>query len=268
MVAFKNNSGQPHYVEQTVMMNLDKLQDPKIREFARQNCRDLFFTVVLVCRYIAEQEFLKVYDWYDEHNQIKFQTKKWLEAIKRDFQKYSDYLSKNMEAKARGLVYDSCNKAYGGLEKELLDLTLTFKFYFERKGMQDSDVLAQIETARAMINFYNEVFKAHIQLYKDEYYIDFSKVYADATLDVAVCNMYAFADSKVHYKKNNLHPTHNYASEQAYMAINNKLSDDKFRDNYCLEALRLGHFDEEVKECEYEQMGIERLEDKFNVTKK
>lgn len=33
-------------------------------------------------------------------------------------------------------------------------------------------------------------------------------------------------------------------------------------------AWKLGHFDEEVKECELEQMGIDRLEGKFNVTKK
>lgn len=249
-------------------MNLPKLMSKETREFARQNCRDLFFTVVLVCRYIAEQEFLKVYDWYDEHNLIKFQNKKWLETIRKDFQKYNDYLMKNMEDRARGLVYDSCNKAYGGLEKEILDLTLTFKFYYERKKVKNCGLLAQIETARAMINFYDEVFKAHIQLYKDEYYIDFSKAYKDATLDAAVSAMYAFADSKIHYAKNDFHPTHNYASEQAYKAINEKLSDEKFRDNYCLEALRLGHFEDEVKECEFEQMGVERLEDKFKVSKK
>lgn len=134
--------------------------------------------------------------------------------------------------------------------------------------MKNCEILAQVETARAMINFYNEVFNAHIQLYKDEYHIDFSKEYKDATLDVAACNMYAFSDNKIHYKKNNLHPTHNYASEQAYIAINEKLSDEKFRDYYCLEALKLGHFDEEVKECELEQMGVDRLEEKFNIIKK
>lgn len=92
IITFKKNSGQPHYVEQTVVMNLKKLLDPKVKEFARKNCRDLFFTIVIVCRYIAEQEFMKVYDWYDEHNQIKFLNKKYLEAIKKDFQKYNDYL--------------------------------------------------------------------------------------------------------------------------------------------------------------------------------
>lgn len=268
IITFKKNIGQPHYVEQTVVMNLKKLLDPKTKEFARKNSHDLFFTIVIVCRYIAEQEFMKVYDWYDEHRQIKFLNKKYLEAIKKDFQKYNDFLMENMERRARCLVYDSCNKAYGGLEKQLLDLTLTFKFYFERKGMQNCGILAQIETARAMINLYDEVFKAHIQLYKDEFHIDFSKEYKEATLDIAVCNMYAFSDYKIHYKKNDLHPTHNYASEQAYIAINDKLSDEKFRDYYCLEALKLGHFDEEVKECELEQMGVDRLEGKFNVTKK
>lgn len=266
--ADKSNNGNPHYIEKTVVMNIKKLLDPKTKEFARKNCQDLFFTIVLVCRYIAEQEFLKVYDWYDERNLIKFQNKKWLEAIKKDFNKYNAYLAKHMETRARGLVSDSCNKAYEGLEKLLLDLTLTFKFYYERKGLKDCDILSQIETARAMIKLYDEVFKAHIQIYKDKYHIDFSKSYKEATLNVAVGAMYAFADSKVHYKKNDLRPTRNYASEQAYIAINDKLSDEKFRDYYCLEALKLGHFDEEVKECELEQMGVERLEGKFNVTKK
>lgn len=266
--ADQSNKDNPHYIEKTVVMNIKKLLDPKTKEFARQNCRDLFFTIVLVCRYIAEQEFLKVYDWYEEHNQIKYQNKKWLEAIKKDFNKYNDYLAKHMETRARGLVSDSCNKAYEGLEKLLFDLTLTFKFYYERKGLKDCDIIAQIETARAMINLYDEVFKAHIQIYKDEYHIDFSKSYKEATLNVAVGAMYAFADSKVHYKKNNLHPTRNYASEQAYKAINEKLSDDGFRNQYCLDALRLGHFDKEVKSCELETMGVERLENKFKVTKK
>lgn len=87
------------------------------------------------------------------------------------------------------------------MEKELLDLTLTFKFYFERKGMKNCEILAQIETAMAMINFYNEVFNAHIQLYKDEYHIDFSKEYKDATLDVAACNMYAFQTARFIIRK-------------------------------------------------------------------
>lgn len=36
IITFKKNSGQPHYVEQTVVMNLKKLLDPKVKEFARR----------------------------------------------------------------------------------------------------------------------------------------------------------------------------------------------------------------------------------------
>lgn len=85
IITFKKNSGQPHYVEQTVVMNLKKLLDPKVKEFARKNCRDLFFTIVIVCRYIAEHEFMKVYDWYDEHNQIKFLNRSIWKLSKRIF---------------------------------------------------------------------------------------------------------------------------------------------------------------------------------------
>lgn len=101
IITFKKNIGQPHYVEQTVVMNLKKLLDPKTKEFARKNSHDLFFTIVIVCRYIAEQEFMKVYDWYDEHRQIKFLNKKYLEAIKKDFQKYNDFLMENMERRGK-----------------------------------------------------------------------------------------------------------------------------------------------------------------------
>lgn len=259
--------GVPHYVEQSILQNIPKILDPKTKEFAKKNCNDLFFVKVLVCRFIAEQEFLKVYDWYDERNQIRFLNKKLLEVIKKDFEKYNDYLSKEMDDRARNLIYDSCNKAYGALEKEILDLNLTFKFYYERKGLKDCDILAQIETARTMINLYDEVFKAMIKIYLDEYFIDFSQDYKEATLNVGVSAMYAFADSKVHYKKNDLHPTFNYASEQAYLAINDKLSSQEFTDAHCLEALKLNHFDDEVKECELGQMGVDRLESKFKVQK-
>lgn len=39
IITFKNNSGQPHYVEQTVVMNLKKLLDPKVKEFARRTAK-------------------------------------------------------------------------------------------------------------------------------------------------------------------------------------------------------------------------------------
>lgn len=39
MVIFKNNSGQPHYVEQTVVMNLKKLLDPKVKESRERTAR-------------------------------------------------------------------------------------------------------------------------------------------------------------------------------------------------------------------------------------
>lgn len=261
------NNIKGHYVEQSVVMNLGKLASSQAKENAVETSRCLFFTVVLPSRYIAEQEFLKVYDWYDEHHQLKFQTKKWFQAIRADFSKYNVYLSKTMTDKARNLIFDLCNQVCGKLEKEVQDLNLTFKFYFERKGLKNCDLMAQIETARTMINLYDEVYKAHIQLFKDEYYMDFSERYKEADLAKAASAMYAFADSVFHYKKNNIHPCKNYASEQAYRTINEKLSDGGLREGCCLDALKLGHFDEEVKECEAYQMGVDRLEDKFKVSR-
>lgn len=150
----KSYNGGGLYVEQSVAMNMSKLLDVDRKEEAKENCRNVFWTIVLPCRIIAKNEFLKVYDWYDEHHLLRFQNKKWLETIKRDFDKYDDYLFKEMDVKARNLVYDFCNKVYGGVEKELLDLNLTFKFYFERKGIKDSEIKAQIENARAMMNLF------------------------------------------------------------------------------------------------------------------
>lgn len=257
-----------HYIEQTVVMNIDKFLDPKRKEEARENCSNLFWTTIMVCRFIAKQEFLKVYDWYDEHNQIKFHNKKYLEAIKRDFDKHDDYLEQNMESRARNLEYDFCNKIYGGVEKELLDLKLTFKFYFERKGIKDCDIKAQIETARAMMNLFQDAYEKLFELYVEEYHINFKNDYKEADLSVGCENMWAFADVNIQFRKYDLHPTKNYACEQAYLAINEKLTNVDFVDEQSLEALKLNHFDEEVKECEQNKMGIERLEGKYKVSKK
>lgn len=264
----KSYNGGGLYVEQSVAMNMSKLLDVDRKEEAKENCRNVFWTIVLPCRTIAKNEFLKVYDWYDEHHLLRFQNKKWLETIKRDFDKYDDYLFKEMDVKARNLVYDLCNKVYGGVEKELLDLNLTFKFYFERKGIKDSEIKAQIENARAMMNLFQDAYDKLFELYVKEYHWNFKNDYKEADLSVGCEKMWAFSDGNIHFKKFNLHPTKNYASEQAYIALNEKLGNADFLDEQSLEALKLNHFEKEVKECELNKMGADRLADKFKVTRK
>lgn len=55
----KSYNGGGLYVEQSVAMNMSKLLDVNRKEEAKENCRNVFWTIVLPCRIIAKNEFLK-----------------------------------------------------------------------------------------------------------------------------------------------------------------------------------------------------------------
>lgn len=105
-----------------------------------------------IAHYMAQQEYLKVFDYYDDRNMVRGTLKKMFKDCDEDFNRYDEFVEKNMDSQARNLLIDFHNNVYGGLQKQILDLTLTFKFYYEREGLQEIDLKAQITTASSIIS--------------------------------------------------------------------------------------------------------------------
>ena len=230
---------------------------------AYEDCSQRFWSYCGIAHYMAQQEYLKVFDYYDDRNKVRGSLKKMFKDCNEDFNRYDKFVEKNMDKQARNLLIDFHNNVYGGLQKQILDLTLTFKFYYEREGLQDIDIKAQITTTSSIISMAADLWHEYFDAYKKELLIDFSKDYEWARLDRTQHVFSQFAEDTCLIRKKNLEPTRNYASVQAFNAICDKMVDDDFMDEVGLKALKFNHYDKEIKEIETSQLGLDRLKQKY-----
>lgn len=254
-----------NFVKEANMIALQRVvKDKEKLKQAYENCSMRFWSYCGIAHFMAHEEYYKVYDYYDEHHLIQGFAKRVFKECDKEFQRYDDYLNKNMEENAKFLLNDFHNNIYKGLQKPLLDLTLTFKFYYERAGLTDLDMKAQITTTNVIISMAADLWHDYFDIYKSQFVIDFSKDYQWAKLDDSAHFFSQLADDVCKCTKNNLHPTKNYASVQAFNALCEKMVDDKFVDDNGYRALKLNHYDKEVNEIEQSRMGIDKLKAKFN----
>lgn len=216
---------------------------------AMDDCRSLFWVSIAPIHFIAHQEFLKVYDYYEDNNLMKFNIKKLLTDVDKEFAKFDEYVHESYTQDAIAVPYDLCNQVAGGLEKEILDLFLTFKFHMERNGIKDVEIKAQIQTAKAMFDCWRNLSDMFFNKYKKENYINFRKYYyfADLTKADSIFNrFYNFVVKPERYK--DFEPTKNYSSIKAYEAFVSKLVDANFLDDKSIVALSLNNCVEELAE--------------------
>lgn len=251
-----------NYVLNSILVNLPKLTDRSMLEEARCNCRKLFWTSIAPVYLIAQMEFLKVYDWYEEKGLMRFKIKYLLGKTNESLNKMQIYLLQQ-EEKAKCLEYDFCTKIHQGMEKELLDFKLTCKFYFMRHGLSDCDIKAQVQLAQALINLVCDLYDNILRINKEQYHVDFHKDFP--FMDVSNANRYftQFSDMVIEPKKYNLAVNRNFASIKAFEAIGNKIVDADFIDDASLSALKVNHYEEEVRQIELEKMGVCRLQEKY-----
>lgn len=246
-----------NYISQANVSTFPRISKKENVEKAIDDCQSLFWSAISPIHFIVEQEFLKVYDYYEEHNLMRFQAKKLLNEAKVDIDKYTDWVNKNMEQKAAAVPYDLANKIYGGTEKELLDLFLTFKFYFERLGMKDADLKAQLQLVLSLFNTCKDISDVFFDKYVNEYHINFRKYYTFA--DVTKAEQAFFRLYNIVVKPTTIKgfaPTKNYASVQAYNAFLNKLTDKDFVDDQAIDALALNNCVEELAEIYGDDAGL------------
>lgn len=246
-----------NYIAQANASTFPRISKKENVEKAMEDCQCLFWSAISPIHLIVEQEFLKVYDYYDEHNLMRFQTKKLLNEVKSELDKYTEWVNKNMEQKAAAVPYDLATKIYGGLEKELLDLLLTFKFYFERKKMKDADWKAQLQLVLSLFNTYKDISDIFFNKYLNEYHINFRNYYTFADLTKAEQTFFRFYNIVVSPASiEDFAPTKNYASVQAYSAFLNKLVDKDFVDKQSIEALAMNNCMEELAEIYGDDAGL------------
>ena len=243
------------------------VRDKKKLMAAYNQCAQQFWSYCGIAHFMAHEEYLKVYDYYDEHkhNSIVGSVKRTFKECDKEFKRYDDFLSEHMEKNAFYLLTDFHNSVYNGLKKEILDLYLTFKFLFERAGLDDIENKAQVTVASSFISMAADLWHNYFDMYKSKFVIDFSKDFQFANLDTADRFFTSFAEDVCRYKKNKLKPTENYASKQAFDAICTKMVNDDFLDANGYKALKWNHYDEAVNEIERNKMGIDRLREKYKV---
>lgn len=246
-----------NYLAQANMSTLPKITRKENVEKAMEDCQSLFWSAISPIHFIVEQEFLKVYDWYEDHNLMRHRTKKLLNEVKKELDKYTEWINENMEQKAAAVPYDLANKIYGGLEKELFDLLLTFKFYFERKGVKDADIKAQLQLTLALFNTCNDVSNAFFDKYVNQYHVNFRNYYAFADLQKAEQTFFRFYNIVVEPQGiEDFAPTKNYASVKAYETFLNKLTDADYVDSQAIDALAMNNCVEELAEIYGDEGGM------------
>lgn len=216
---------------------------------AMKECQDLFWAAVAPIHYVAQQEFLKVYDYYEENNLMKFTAKGLLNTVKKEFDRYQEYMSANYTPDAYAVPFDLCNQIYGGLEKEILDLNLTFKFYMERKGMKNIDIKAQVQTVQVMFDCWKSIWETFFDKYKKEYYINFEGYYYFANLYNAEKTFHRFYVDVIKPERyDGFVPAKNYPSVMAFNAFADKITNDDFVDEKAIASLCMNNRVEELAE--------------------
>lgn len=246
-----------NYIAQANVSTIPRISKKENVEKAMEDCQSLFWSAISPIHFIVEVEFMKVYDYYEEHNMMRFQTKTLLNEVKSEIDKYTEWVNENMEQKAAAVPYDLANQIYGGLEKELLDLLLTFKFYFERKKIKDADLKAQLQLVLSLFNTCTDITDAFFNKYLDEYHINFRNYYTFADLKKAEQTFFRLYNIVVNPSKiEGFAPTKNYASVQAYTAFLNKLVDADFVDKKSIDALAMNNCVEELAEIYGDDAGL------------
>lgn len=229
-----------------------------------KDCRARFWSQVALSVLVAEAEFYEIYDICEDRNMIRFNQGKWLKHTLADFQRFDKWIAK-CGKEMRNLVCDYGIQMHKRLNIPLRDLYLTFKVYFDKKGLADTEFKAKVQVVMNLINLSCDLFDGYFNVYKDYCGIDFQKDYLPARIKIADNEFYRFADDVIRYSKNDLHPAKHYASKCAYEVFVNCLCDEKIMDETGLEALKLNHEDEFLAKIERENMGFDRLKEKFKI---
>lgn len=240
-----------------------KESDIKVLLSAEKECRTRFWSQVCLCVLICEELFYDAYDICEERGIIRFNNKRLLKMCKESFGKFDRWLA---QSEAYCLICDYGIQAHKRLEKQLSDLYLTFKFYLERKGQDDTEFKAHILVVLTIMHFSVDLYDEFFCLYKIRFGIDLNKDYLPARIKVAADNFNSFVENIIQPKKNGLAPTKNYASDCAFHAFIDKLLDSTMIDEAGLEVLKLNHKDEYLKQIERESMGIARLKGKYKIS--
>lgn len=237
------------------------------RRAIERDCRSRFWSQVVIPVMIAEVEFLKVWDTCEERKMIRFKQGVWLKASMGSFDKFHDWLKKG-ELNMQTLIADYAVQVSRQIKRELRSLYVTFRYYFEKKGMKDLDFNTQVEFALVLIHLARDLFDGFFDTYKDRFGIDLRAEYLPARIIDADNNFDKFTDDVLKPGKHELHPCKNYASIKAYEELCDKMLNEDVLDKAGLRALELNHEDEFLSKLERENMGFHKLKEKYNISEK
>jgi len=232
---------------------------------ARREASSLFWTQVVPVIVIAQDEFLKVYDECEERGLIRGHLAKWLTISKSNFDDFFEWLNLG-EKRYKNLVIDYGIRVSKRMEKTVFDLYLTFKMYFDKRGMDDTRFKAQVEMAMTMIHLARNLWDKFFDLFYEKHGFDIREDYRPACMSDADIFFDKVVQLLLQPDKYKLEPTKNYASIKAFEAFSDKLLDPANIDAAGLDALKWNHFDKEVVEIEREAIGVDKLKDKYKVT--
>jgi len=232
---------------------------------ARREASSLFWTQVVPVIVIAQDEFLKVYDECEERGLIRGHLAKWLTISKSNFDDFFEWLNLG-EKRYKNLVIDYGIRVSKRMEKTVFDLYLTFKMYFDKRGMDDTRFKAQVEMAMTMIHLARNLWDKFFDLFYEKHGFDIREDYRPACMSDADIFFDKVVQLLLQPDKYKLEPTKNYASIKAFEAFSDKLLDPANIDAAGLDALKWNHFDKEVAEIEREAIGVDKLKDKYKVT--
>lgn len=228
------------------------------------DCRARFWSTVVIPVLVAEAEFLKVWDICDERKAIRFKRGSWLKGTQGSFDKFREWMGKG-DPHMKVLLDDYAIQVQKRIKRESVSLYVTFRRYFEEHGQKDLDFMAQVQMTLTYITLAVELFDGFFDIYQDNFGIDLRKDYMPARIIDADLQFSRFADDVVQPSRNDLHPCKNWASIKAYEELIEKLMSEKMLDKAGLEALKLNNEDEFLSKIERENMGFEKLKDKYKV---
>lgn len=140
------------------------------------------FPMIHILNIIANTEVIKVIDIIDERGMRRQMLKKMLNQYEERYDKYMNYINKNLQRDVWPLLVDYARASCDNIEGVTNSMRQACYNYLKKKGVAEAKLLAQCEVGMLMWQIATDTFKVYFERYFEECGIDYSKDFKYADL--------------------------------------------------------------------------------------
>lgn len=222
-----------------------------------------FFEGILPIVYVAYEEVLDVIDELDNR---KMRFGNWTKPIVREGEMLESFISKIGNSVAP-MLYDYFVQLRKLLSHDISSMRATAILWFRQNNYADPEIKGRCQVAYAMLDFAVSFYNKFFEFLRDQYILDFRPDFRWADLSESLRLLGNICDSVCSAKKRPLKISESYALQKEIERYSDHITSQEYCNKAGLQALRWNGFEADAKRFEQKEMGIDKLGEKFKLTK-